>query len=415
VVDTYGRVTGLAPPHASTRRAAFDDASDRVRKIEAESAGRDPEKVRRHPLAPEQVVAMLVMLSGREHLEETARKYMEACGGDSEAASYGFAYLQWKCGSPPSTKMATSLVPMAVAQFGTLVGALYRQWLVMYPDALGNKNLTYLEAYEYASPDDILRRGIDEKVADVLAGGSDRWVRQVEDDLKIDMRGLVIDWSDVEEVFARRNAIVHAAGRVDAMYLRRTGRDDQEIGASLECNNEYAASAFDRIEELGIALSVTWFAKLAPEGPEPAIIAGPHILNALQKDDWTGARMLAAAVVKGRDLECLPPEVRVNWWMARREAGEGVEGIRNEVNAWDPPGNDPDYKLAKAALLLDERAFRELLATEYKGEGIPPGARRWPLVEVMRRKFPDLKPLLALHPVSGRRPPPRPRRRKGGR
>jgi hypothetical protein len=22
-VDTYGRVTGLAPPHASTRRAAF--------------------------------------------------------------------------------------------------------------------------------------------------------------------------------------------------------------------------------------------------------------------------------------------------------------------------------------------------------------------------------------------------------
>ena len=393
---------------------ASDASSERIKEIEAENAGGDAADARRHPLAPEQVIAVLVMLSGREHLEDTAKSYVEACGGDGEAARYGFSYLQWARATPPSTRMATSLVPMAVAELGTLVGALYRQWLMMHPNALGEKSLTYLEAYEYVSRDDILRKGVDEKVARLLGGGSEQWVKHVSENLKIDMPGLVANWSEIVEIFARRNAIVHAAGGVDAKYLERTGRD-LEVGASLECGNVYATSALDHIEELGIALGVVWFAKLVPEGPEPAVIAGPHVLNALQKNDWATARMLAAAVMEGRDLEGLPPEVRVNWWMARREAGEGVEGIREEVDAWDPPGEDLDYRLAKAALLLDVRAFREVLATESKGEGIPPGVRSWPLVVVMRREFPELQPLFAMRPESRRLPPPRPRRRKGGR
>ncbi|MHB1582793.1 MAG: hypothetical protein ACYCU7_00390 [Acidimicrobiales bacterium] len=399
---------------------AFDAYSGRIKEIEAESLrGEEEADARHHPLAPEQVIAMLVMLSGREHLEETARSYMEACGGDSAAAAYGFAYLQWARATPLSTKMATSLVPMAVAQFGNLVGALYRQWLIMYPDALGEKKLNYLDAYVYASGDDILRKGIDEKVADMLAGGSEGWVKQVSDDLKIDMPGLAPDWDAVVEVFARRNAIVHAAARVDPKYLKRTGREDIEAGTTLECDKTYATSTFDHLEELGIALSVTWFAKLDGEGPEPAVIAAPHILRALERADWTEAQALSAAVVDGRDPECLPPEVRVNWWMARREAGEGVEGIRNEVEAWDPPGDDPEYRLAKAALLLDANVFKKVLSTDYQGggAGVPPGVRAWPLVSVMRRRFPDLQPLFAIRPAAPNRPksPPRPRRRKGGR
>jgi len=398
---------------------AFETVAETITKYQAESETTCEDEVQRHPPAPEQVIALLVMLTGTDRLQEIAETYMAACDGNAAAAQYGFTYLQWSQAMLPSTKAASCLVPMAVTEFETLLGALYRQWLTMYPDAVGNKTIPVVEARKYASIDDILRNAIDEKVIELVNRRPVDWARRVTEIINVEVISLVTDWGTILEVFARRNAIVHSGAQVDAKYLERTGRQDLGLGERLTCTEEYATSTLRQLEDLGTALSITILARLVPDGPEPALVAAPHILRCLKSEDWPQALRLAESVVEDRDHGCLPPEVLVNWWMARRESGEGLDGIRGEVESWNPPADDPSYRLARTALLFDEPGFRLILAgqDEKDGEQLRSAIKSWPLITAMRNRYPRLYPLFASKASASRppNPPHRPRRKKRSR
>jgi hypothetical protein len=105
----------------------------------------------------------------------------------------------------------------------------------------------------------------------------------------------------------------------------------------------------------------------------------------LERSNWRHALVLSQAVVTTERGSSVLDELRINWWMARRECGEPLEVITSEVDKWTPNEEDLPIGLGKAALLFDEEATR-LILLEYKrvGREIP---KNWPLVVAMRRSL----------------------------
>ena len=253
-------------------------------------------------------------------------------------------------------------------------------------------------------------RAIDEKVRDIVKGAPQEWTERVEQDLGVKIDELAPDWGQICEVFARRNTIVHAGGRIDEAYIKRTGANDLSVGEVLDTNAKYFTETATAFRALAVRLAVACFARLVPQGPAPGSFAKPHIYVCLKRKDWQGARVLATAVVSGREQGELPGEVLVNWWMARREAGEGVENS-GRSDLMGPNTEGPGFALARMALLMDDAGFRRVL--KERGSEITPRVGDWPLVSKMFEISPDLRGLFAT-PVSHRRTAshtPRPRKK----
>jgi hypothetical protein len=171
----------------------------------------------------------------------------------------------------------------------------------MHPDALNasNKSMTAGDASSYASGDDIKRWAIDEAVRGVIDGSASHWRDVILKNLKVDMRELVADWSAFLEAVARRHVIVHSGGRVDQRYLDDTGTYDHghELGDTVVCDHAYISATLDTFHELGEALAIGLLAKLVPAGGEPAALAAPFVLGALERSNWRHALVLSQAVV----------------------------------------------------------------------------------------------------------------------
>ena len=103
--------------------------------------------------------------------------------------------------------------------------------------------------------------------------------------------------------------------------------------------------------------------------------------------------------------------------MARREVGEDAVDLGEEIQAWVPPEDDPDYLIARAALLRDTSDVVALL--EQRLQTDPGGLRPivdWPLLDDMAQRSSRIAQLLkqARPPVPKQAPmaPPRRRRRR---
>lgn len=375
---------------------------------DAPSGPREGQDFLRYPAAFEYIVAALTMKVTRDRVQEFWRMVAVA-DEDPDGTRYAMLWLQWKYAPPLPDRLATALLPTLTAAFEEVLGAIFRLRLNVHPGEVKEKRIAIktLSLYE---PGDLQLRAIDDKVRELIRKSPAGWADQTQRDIQLDVRTTGLHWEQLEEVFARRDVLVHAGGRVDAQYMERTHSSDAELGQSLFCDEEYFAAALSALDETAQFLVAAYFAKLTTTGPDPAELAATLILRFLQGKRWDDALRLAEIVLSGRDIDKVSAEVRVNWWMARRETGEGVDGIREEVEGWSPPNGEARYRLAKAALLFDDNRVRRILQEQHRGaKPLGPIVEDWPLIEVMCDRHPNLRSLLTARPPT--RPPQRRRRR----
>lgn len=177
-------------------------------------------------------------------------------------------------------------------------------------------------------------------VLKLIAGGIENWSAYLIRWPKIPLRDVVRDWDAVVEAFVRRNALVHAAGRVDADYLRRLPQSYPRpvLGSSVHCTHEYLLSAVDRFGAVGAALPHLLFAKLRP-GVLPADTAVRPVVVLLERGRFADAEALAGVFLDLLDVTLEDRDIlQVNRWMAIREQGGDVS---NEVEQWAPVDEEP--------------------------------------------------------------------------
>lgn len=387
---------------------------------DAEHASGEPAGKKRHPPAREQVLLLAMIGIGPRRLREVVGTVFVECDHDSDAIRYALRYLQWKRRDPLTTIAGRALLPIMVADFEELLAALVRLWLTLYPKALGvdrhQVSVGVVDSYE--STDDILRLAIDEKVDDFMNTSPEEWRRTLADKLHIDCNKLTSDWPAVLEMFARRHAIVHAGGLVNHGYLKRLepGANAPAIGTPLVTDRAYISAAIDRTEQLATGLTVGWIAHFLPAGDSHvAEIASDPVLRALEQRRWRDAANLAEVALRGCDRHHSHHELRVNWWMARRELGDNWDTLRAEIEDWKPPRGEPRYRVAKAALLRDETGLLNALR-DYDAVGLSVrDLAAWPLIVDMRERSPRVAVLVdrtSAKPAGRRSPSPRrPKRR----
>lgn len=375
--------------------AAYADFTEYLDRLSSESeVAVEPTSVR-YPVALEQLVALVTANMPPERVAGASRRLVAVSNEDSDAMRYAVRFLQWKHAPPPTTRLGAALLPALVAAFEEVLGAIFRVRLTLHPGEVAQRTFAVATLDRYMTSGDLKRKVIDEKVRDLLDKGPVGWGDRIRQDTHLDVTEMGIDWEHFVEVFERRHVLVHAFGRADDRYLRCTSSVAVRLGDVLICDERYFIRALELLDEAAQLLAIAYFANLTRNEPAPAELASTLLLSYLKQKRWEEALRLAEMVVSGRNIDFISPEVRVNWWMARRETSDGVDGIRAEVIAWKPPNNEARYRLAKAALVFDDNGVRRILQQEDSGpHPLGPVVADWPLVVAMCERHRSLQQLL---------------------
>lgn len=240
----------------STQRRSVETAvkelpADLASRLEVATSTKDggPVSGQRHPLSPEQLIVAMMVQIGRDNYFEMLAPLEAACGGNDRALAYAIAFLRWRT-RRHADRLARAMVPMAVSGFEFFLSDLLRTWLLRNQDRLreftGPGAVSGGALYSYASIDDLRRSDIDNRISEVLAAPPSGWQKQMSQyGLRLNIHGLGGDWRRFQEVFARRNAIVHNDDRVDEHYAKRVPwlQPPPAIGTLLETDERYVHEA----------------------------------------------------------------------------------------------------------------------------------------------------------------------------
>ena len=402
----------MADDLISRTQAAGEDDSD---------AEEGRARLRRHPVPPELIVAGIIAADGPARAKGRLGRLATACEDDPLTLRYVLEHLLWEHQTPPSTVLARGLLPSLVAAFEELIGSLARVWLAQRPEARGldkKPAATYGELGAYESTDDLRLRALDKEVRRLIDEGPKGWNEILADKLDLRLDDLSDNWPATVEVFLRRNVIVHARGRADDKYIRLVPAEaGVELGELLECDAAYMRRALDLLGRLGTALASLWLVALHPRSPDAYHLAADVVIVALEEGRWRDAHVIASRALK-RCPEELPgssvSELRVNDWMARQEIGAEDHGVlRAQIERWQPPSEEPRYRVAQAALLHDPTSAIEALEScRRAGHGDLASFASWPLIKRLAGESPEVGRLV--HADSDRIPPrqaPRGRKR----
>jgi hypothetical protein len=351
------------------------DDLDRVSEGEKGVATVDAADPSRVVIPPEVLVVYRLDQVGSSRIAEFQRDLEDACDGDPAAVYYAISYFHWIKREDPMNVLRRSLLPILVSDFEEFLAALVR---VRYLSSVVQS------ASIYDDVEKAVKMG-----KDVVSGGTQEWCNAVAEMIDLRINTLIgKDWERICEIFARRNAIIHADGRVDTRYLGRiAGQTSAQpsLGSVLVCDEDYSDDAIQLLEGLADVLAVAFAARLTPGVDGLPDFAMQPVFRALQAEHWSQAKFMADAGLQDMPDDHLHHELRVNRWMARKMlAGENQGELHEEIEVWSPPTGSSKFALAKSILLEDENgavnALKECGAT---GQAAIAKLKGWPLVVYM--------------------------------
>jgi hypothetical protein len=206
--------------------------------------------------------------------------------------------------------------------------------------------------------------------------------------LNLDFNSLAIDQQALSEVFQRRHIMIHNGGQVSRRYLQKTQlKDPPPLNQFLRVPPDYLDAAVDQLDALGTLLALGSWAELYPDETEVAYaFMSERSQQLMYIGRWRAVRCICAVGKKlGEKTTKQRCEVfKVNDWLATKRL-DGLDQIRDEVEAWDTTAVDPVYRFAKSALLDDlDRAFDQLPSLLKGGSLNQASLEQWPILEELR-------------------------------
>ncbi|MCV7250660.1 hypothetical protein H7J86_00605 [Mycobacterium hackensackense] len=266
----------------------------------------------------------------------------------------------------PSRKLLLkrAVLLLAVSDFELLVGEVMRAVLLDQPGkaGLGDASISLTELEQIANVEEAKRVIVDRKVDDLLRKSMDEWATWF-DRIGVNLKDIPDEWPSFIEIFARRNVVVHAGGRVTEQYLsvlRSAGLRDTELpelGTNLKLDDTYLDASSEHLLSCGVLLVAGTWLQLRKRNSKKAerwIVSRTEQL--LELEHFRAVRTISSTVLersRGRLRREIELALRTMSWVARRELGD-VESVQKEVREWDSSGIDLKYAHARAVLLDDD-------------------------------------------------------------
>jgi hypothetical protein len=136
----------------------------------------------------------------------------------------------------------------------------------------------------------------------------------------VDFASLALDWNFTKEIFKRRNAIVHTAGRTNQDYASSVS-DASPIGTSLDCSDSYTFDALEQLITLGCLVALRIW-RLCDESDAPLSFVWMTADELYRNRFWRGAAQLYRFIRSNTTREDWRTGALLNEWSARIEGGD---------------------------------------------------------------------------------------------
>lgn len=327
---------------------------------------------------PEELAVVVAQQAGRERIERPLKDALEAFDGDWDAFNYALRLVQHIHSGDSSESLRTALLVRLVAAFESMLAGFIRTWTLPRESTDLGKEMMRERLVTAAR-----------MANQVINGRWDRsrpWNEWLAEKANIDLLRIAPDaWETTHEVFARRNAFVHADGFADTRYRKRLEGTPglAGLGTPLRCTEQYLTQALYACEVLADVLAVGVTTQVIGGGDWAAALAAEPVYRVVRREQWSAAEWMATTALEGLPMEHQFHELRVNRWLAQREQ-QGLSVIQVEVEAWQP--EEARYRLAKAALLFDESEAIEVLRTWTPDPGEATSVSDWPLMRILSER-----------------------------
>jgi hypothetical protein len=199
----------------------------------------------------------------------------------------------------------------------------------------------------------IISHAVARRVDSLLRKGPSDWAKWFTRQMKVEFDQIALDWSALQEIFERRNIVVHNAGRVSELCVRRVpGPESTTLNAVLPTDEAYVKKALDHLIALGALLSLRVWLKLHPDDTDAALVDLMWTFDDLEEfEQWGVMRHLAT---HGKGIAAreawFPMHLQCYEWEARKQI-HGLANIEAEVAAWDTLILQPVYRFIQLNLL----------------------------------------------------------------
>jgi hypothetical protein len=284
--------------------------------------------------------------------------------------------------------LLSSVVVMAVSAFEVLVDQLATAYFRTHPGAIGGseKEFSLDDLRAFATIEDAREASIERRV-ESIGRGLTEWEKWFKSHLDITFERLCIDWKVTQEIFQRRNIIVHNDGKVSKLYLSKVPSlpSQPAIGAQVDVDEQYVKDALDQLPTLGLSLIVATWVTLHKEDTEGAAFS---LIRAVHKyaesGRWQVVRTLCGVSTRLKIRQSSTIEFTYHNWLARRRL-EGVQAISDAVENWDVSALSERFKIIRLCLLGKfAEAIKTLPSALKSGEVSVNQLRRLPIFEELR-------------------------------
>lgn len=316
--------------------------------------------------------------------------------------------------TPQAELLYRSSVVMLISYFDFLISDLVHCYHRMYPESLGNKELTIsLDDLKVCGDiNEAVELVINKKIESVLYGNLESQKEYLRRDLKIDLNENIVNWNLINEAVERRNIIIHNNGEINRRYLAYVepsvipeAKKDVKEGKILTVNEKYFIRTYEELLIAGIILIQCCWRKWVKDELE---LADAHLINnmygALMDEKWSICERLG---LFSRECTAYNTANRlyfdVNYCQSLKWQNKDKE-LGEELQKFDVSVLSPKYLLAVAALKSDKDGFYENVEKAIEVDKMEEeDFMKWPLFRELRKDEEyKQKVTLALERVGGK-------------
>jgi hypothetical protein len=273
-----------------------------------------------------------------------------------------------------------------------LVAQLLHLYFERFPNAAGGAepffSLDTLSALQ--SIDEARQVLIEHRVEALMRESFPEWMKFFRDRTKLGMGYMSDEVERIEEVFKRRNLVVHNGGRANRRYfkeVREPLRQGVKIGEVVDVGPSYLNSSINLLEHQLVLLTVELWKNLAPNDTDRGGLLASLAVRCLELQRWTMARGFSFFGMNDKGLpEALRLSNQINYWQSFKWAGE-YESVREEIEKADFSAKSPLYRLAHAAIKSDfETCFKLLSGVLERKELSKVDLQSWPIFQELRQQ-----------------------------
>ena len=259
---------------------------------------------------------------------------------------------------------------MLITRFEEFISNFISELYTLYPHKYLDKQQILFSEIESLGIEAIRQKIIAREVDSIMRESYVEWFKLFESHgMKFDSCKTAME--KLKEIYARRNIVVHNAGRVNEIYIKNVPDTPHAVNDHLSINDKYLNEAFTTVKIIVFTILIE-AVKLIREDKNKYL---HNIFEAAYDELVQGQYSLCANIFF--QLACnsyVDAQTRtmsqVNYWTSEK-VNRGLEKIKEEIEQFDVSALDRVFSLAKALLLNKNDEATDIFESLYQKNELP--------------------------------------------